>query len=104
MKRILDQAEKQDQQDDALYGSQNSGDEIPEEIRDRNQRIEKLKKIQKQLDQQGKKKVNATDADAAFMKTTGGIKTAYNAQASVDEKTQVIVAADVTNQPNDKEQ
>jgi hypothetical protein len=104
MKRILDQAQKQDQQDDALYGSDNSGDEIPEDIRDRNQRIEKLKQIQKQLDQQGKKKVNATDADAAFMKTTGGIKTAYNAQASVDEKTQVIVAADVTNQPNDKEQ
>jgi transposase len=104
MKRILDQAEKQDQQDDALYGSQNSGDEIPEEIRGRNQRIEKLKQIQKQLDQQGQEKINATDADAAFMKTTGGIKTAYNAQASVDEKTQVIVAADVTNQPNDKEQ
>jgi len=38
------------------------------------------------------------------MKTTGGIKTAYNAQAGVDEQTQVIVAADVTNQPNDKEQ
>jgi hypothetical protein len=104
MKRILDQAEKQDQQDDALYGSQNSGDEIPEEIRDRNQRIAKLKQIQKQLDQQGQEKINATDADAAFMKTTGGIKTAYNAQASVDEQTQVIVAADVTNQPNDKEQ
>jgi hypothetical protein len=104
MKRILDQAEKQDQQDDALYGSENSGDELPEEIRNRGQRIEKLKQIQKQLDQQGKEKINATDADAAFMKTTGGIKTAYNAQASVDEQTQVIVAADVTNQPNDKEQ
>ena len=60
--------------------------------------------IQKQLDRQGKEKINATDADAAFMKTTGGIKTAYNAQASVDEQAQVIVAADVTNQPNDKEQ
>lgn len=104
MKRILDQAEKQDQQDDALYGSENNGDELPKEIRDREQRIEKLKQIQKQLDRQGKEKINATDADAAFMKTTGGIKTAYNAQASVDEQAQVIVAADVTNQPNDKEQ
>lgn len=104
MKRILDQAEKQDQQDDALYGCQNSGDEIPTEIREREQRIAKLKQIQKQLDQQGTEKINATDADAVFMKTTGGIKTTYNAQASVDEDVQVIVAADVTNQPNDKEQ
>ncbi len=104
MKRILDQAEKQDQQDDALYGSENNADQLPKEIRDREQRIEKLKQIQKQLDQQGKEKINATDADAAFMKTTGGIKTAYNAQASVDEDLQVIVAANVTNQPNDKEQ
>jgi DNA-directed RNA polymerase subunit M/transcription elongation factor TFIIS len=38
------------------------------------------------------------------MKTTGGLKTAYNAQASVDEDVQVIVAAEVTNEPNDKEQ
>ena len=73
MKRILDHAEKQDQQDDALYGSENNGDELPKEIRDREQRIEKLKQIQKQLDQPGKEKINATDADAAFMKTTGGI-------------------------------
>ncbi len=104
MKRILDKAEKQDQQEDSLYGCDKTGDELPQQIRDRQQRIEKLKQIQKQLDQEGKKKVNATDADAVFMKTTGGIKTAYNAQASVDEDVQVIVAADVTNEPNDKEQ
>jgi transposase len=104
MKRILDQAEKQDQHEDAQYGCQNSGDELPKEIREREQRIEKLKQIQKQLDQQSKEKINATDADAVFMKTPGGIKTAYNAQASVDDEVQVIVAADVTSEPNDKEQ
>ena len=104
MKRILDKAQKQDQQEDTQYGSENSGDQLPEEIREREQRIEKLKQIQKQLDQQGREKLNATDPDAAFMKTTAGIKTSYNAQASVDEDVQVIVATDVTNQPNDKEQ
>ena len=104
MKRILDKAQRQDQQEDTQYGSENSGDQLPEEIREREQRIEKLKQIQKQLDQQGREKLNATDPDAAFMKTTAGIKTSYNAQVSVDEDVQVIVAADVTNQPNDKEQ
>jgi transposase len=104
MKRILDKAEKQDQHEDAQYGSDNSGDELPNEIRDREQRIEKLKQIQKQLDEESKKKINATDPDAVFMKTTGGIKTSYNAQVCVDEEVQVIVAADVTNQQNDMEQ
>ena len=104
MKHILDKADKQDQQEDTQYGFENSGDQLPEQIREREQRIEKLKQIQKQLDQQGREKLNATDADAVFMKTTAGIKTSYNAQASVDEDVQVIVAADVTNQPNDKEQ
>ena len=104
MKRILDKADEQDQHEDALYGSDKTGDELPEHIREREQRIEKLKQIKQQLEKEGKKKLNATDTDAAFMKTTGGIKTSYNAQASVDEDLQVIVAADVTNEPNDKEQ
>jgi len=104
MKRILDKADQQDQHEDALYGSDKTGDELPEHIRERDQRIEKLKQIKQQLEKEGKKKLNATDTDAAFMKTTGGIKTSYNAQASVDEDLQVIVAADVTNEPNDKEQ
>ena len=104
IKRILDKADEQDQHEDALYGSDKTGDELPEHIRDRNQRIEKLKQIKQQLEKDSKKKLNATDTDAVFMKTTAGIKTAYNAQASVDEDHQVIVAADVTNEPNDKEQ
>ena len=104
IKGILDQADKQDQLEDDLYGSDKTGDELPEHIRDRKQRIEKLKQIQQQLDKEGKKKLNATDTDAAFMKTTGGVKTSYNAQAAVDEDVQVIVAADVTNQASDVEQ
>jgi transposase len=104
MKRILDQAEQKDREEDALYGSENSGDQLPDDIRDRDRRIEKLNQIQKQLDQKGSEKINATDADATFMKTNSGIKTSYNAQACVDEETQIIVAADVTNEPNDMQQ
>lgn len=101
IKRLLDQAEKADQKEDALLGPENSGDELPKEIRDRKRRIEKLKEIKKQLDQEEKEKLNATDVDAVFMKTTAGIKTAYNAQTAVDEHQQVIIAADVTNQSYD---
>lgn len=104
IKRLLDQAQEADQKEDALFGPENSGDQLPKEIRDRNRRIEKLKEIKKQLDQEDKEKLNATDADAVFMKTTAGIKTAYNAQAAVDEHQQVIVAADVTNESYDVDQ
>jgi len=104
MKRLLDKAAKKDLEEDAFYGSDKTGDELPEEIRDRDHRIEKLKQIQEQLDKEDKKKLNATDPDAVFMKTKGGLKTSYNAQASVDEEVQIIVAAEVTNEPNDLEQ
>jgi len=101
VKRLLDQAEKIDQKEDALFGAENSGDELPKEIRDRNRRIEKLKEIKKKLDQEDKEKLNATDTDAVFMKTSAGIKTAYNAQVAVDEHSQVIVATEVSNQSYD---
>lgn len=104
IKSILDKADQMDQKEDALYGLDKSGDELPEDIRDRKQRLEKLKQIKKKLEQNGGKKVNATDEDAVFMRTTSGINAAYNAQVSADEDAQVIVAAEVTNQQNDQQQ
>jgi len=45
-----------------------------------------------------------TDPEARMMKTTDGFHYAYNAQAVVDEYSQVIVAADVTQQAGDAHQ
>ena len=104
IKSILDKADQMDQEEDALYGPDKSGDELPEDIRDRKQRLEKLKQIKKKLEQNGGKKVNATDEDAVFMKTKSGINAAYNAQVSADEDVQIIVAAEVTNEQNDQKQ
>lgn len=42
-----------------------------------------------------------TDPDSQLMKTRDGIMPAYNAQAGVDVDTQLIVHADVTDQPTD---
>lgn len=49
---------------------------------------------------------NFTDPESRIMKdsTTKGFVQAYNAQAAVDSDSQVIVAADVSNEANDKEQ
>ena len=52
-----------------------------------------------------KSKINLTDFDAKYMKEREGcIKTNYNAQGSVDEKSQFILANDVTDECNDKKQ
>lgn len=53
-----------------------------------------------------KKQYNFTDPDSRIMKdsATKAFEQAYNCQAAVDDKTQVIVASDLTQAPNDKEQ
>ena len=81
-----------------------TGDEIPEASRNQKERISKLKELQKKLKKSGEEKINKTDPDAAFMKSTNGIKTSYNAQATVEQDNQVIIAADVTNQAADVDQ
>ena len=46
---------------------------------------------------------NFTDPDSRIMKSQDGFVQAYNCQAAVDEKNQIIVAQAVTNQPPDVE-
>jgi transposase len=101
IKQWLEHAEAIDRQEDALYGPDKTGDELPEDIRDPKKRIQKLKELKKKLDAEGREKINRTDPDATFMKTSHGIQTAYNAQVAVDVGHQVVVAADVTNQASD---
>jgi transposase len=104
IKRWLEKAEAVDRKEDELYGADKTGDELPEDIRDPQKRIKKLIELKKKLAAEGGQKINKTDPDAVFMKTTHGIKTAYNAQVAVDAEHQVIVAADVTNDAADVDQ
>jgi transposase len=51
-----------------------------------------------------KDQVNLTDGDSRIMPTSGGFEQCYNAQAGVDVTTKIIVSAQVTQEPNDKQQ
>lgn len=51
-----------------------------------------------------KDQVNLTDEESRIMPTASGFEQAYNAQAAVDTETMLVIAAHVTQQPNDKQQ
>ena len=139
---LLKQAESIDQQEDAQYGVDRRGDELPEELARRQSRLKRIQQAkraleaearqvaiaeQKRRDQEDqgkqdktckgrnrravsavpddKKQYNFTDPETRIMKTNNkGWDQCGNAQAVVDETAQVIVASDVTNESNDKQQ
>ena len=110
-KTIVDYLEKVNQTDcreDEQYGADKRGDELPNEISEKKERIKKLGQVAETLRQAraklkltGKKKINLTDPDAQFQKDKLRILPGYRAQLAVDTKSQVIVALDVTNNQGD---
>lgn len=100
---ILTKAQDIDDQEDQEFGKENRGDEIPQELKDRKARLEKLKIAKKRLEEKELKKINLTDQDATFQKSHGQLVPGYRAQIAVDEKEQIIVACEVDNK-NDNSQ
>lgn len=120
--RPLEEAEKTDNEEDRLYGKGHRGDELPEELAFREKRLKKIREAKKALEERAqaeahegkrsqptpkpKDQINFTDPESRIMKdpTTKGFIQGYNAQCAVDTQSQVIVAADITLEPNDKKQ
>ena len=127
--KMFEEAEQLDKEEDEKYGQENRGDELPKELQSKKSRekairkaIKKLKKIKEGAEDKiikeknreptesefkkiNKMKINVTDNDAKFMKERNGlIKPNYNAQISVDEKEQFILANDVVDECNDQHQ
>jgi transposase len=126
VQELLRQAEEADAEEDRRYGSDRRGDELPAELAFRESRLRTIREAKAALEAEArgeaeqaraagrehpgvpaeKAQRNFTDPDSRIMPAPGG-KTfvqAYNAQAAVDSAYQVIVAAEVTTEPNDKGQ
>jgi transposase len=143
IEQLLKQAEDLDAEQDAALGSRR-GDELPDELKRREQRLSKIRQAKARLEaeaqakaeeeqrrrdeQQAKREAegrqrrgkepapldsnpeekaqtNFTDPEAKIMKQSNkGFDYSYNAQAVVDSQEQIIVAAEVTNAANDKQQ
>jgi transposase len=154
---LLATAEKTDAEEDAQYGKDRHGDELPAELQRRESRLQKIGEAKAALEQEAKEKAsqqrveaeqklaereeeerrtgkgkrgrkpcpegaqpdpdkakpddtaqrNFTDPESRIMPdgaNKGSFVQGYNAQIAVDSASQVIVAAEITQETNDKKQ
>lgn len=120
VRRLLAEADRQDEAEDTRYGKDRMGDELPEELRRRESRLKRIREAKRALEEearreaqkagnqedkpQDKKQYNFTDPQSRIMKGSDGFVQGYNCQVAVEENLQLIVGQAVTQQANDKEQ
>ena len=113
-----------DAEEDRKFGDTNPYlNEMPDGWKTKKERLEKIRAARKRLEEREKEKakaagkegapidpkaqINFTDPESRIMPdgaNRGSFVQGYNCQAVVDEKAQIIVAAETTQSPNDKEQ
>ena len=115
---LMQQAEAADIEEDETFGADNNGYNLPEELQRREERIEKIGQLRKELEEEkrleqglmesqapvieAKEQRSFADHDARMMlMKRGEFDYGYNAQACMDEGHGVIVAGDLTNEASD---
>ena len=119
---LLRRAEAADRDEDARYGADQRGDELPAELARRESRLAKIREAKTALEQEARAQAQAagkppddarppdkaqrnfTDPESKIQKTRDGFIQGYNAQIAVDATAQVIVAQQVTAASPDVEQ
>jgi len=87
------------------WGSEGGGDhQLPESLREKEKLRDLVQSQLKQLQEEQREHFNPGDPDARVMKCGARKQFAYNAQAVVEEKSQLIVAADVVSDESDNYQ
>ena len=130
--RLLAEGERVDAEEDARYGRNRSGDELPAELQRREERLRRIGAAKRALEERvrqeaeaeavepgsdeiqeepekkavpkDKDQYNFTDAESRIMKGTDGFVQAYNAQIAVEPVLQLIVGQSLTQASNDKKQ
>jgi transposase len=77
---------------------------LPEELAEKQNLKNKIQESLSRLNEENRSSMHPDEPDARMMKTRDGIRLGYNAQAVVDSKVGVIVAAEVTTDQNDERQ
>lgn len=102
----LTNAQIQDSEEDKVYGKELTGQGLPEELRSKSKRLQKLKEIIEEARSKNLDYLNTTDPEARFMKDSGinKIKPSYSAQAVLDKDSGLIVACATCDTSADNEQ
>jgi transposase len=121
VQQLLAQADAVDAAEDAEYGPDRRGDELPAELQRRESRLKRIREATRALKARAKEdaaakgqpvdsakpdskaQYNFTDPESRIMKGPDGFVQAYNVQVAVDEQ-QLIVGQAVTQETNDKKQ
>ena len=130
VRELLERAGRTDAAEDAQYGRDRRGDELPKELRRREGRLEKIRGAKARLEARaqdrarermeakgaspeavaeaeaaavpaGREQSNFTDPESRILKLKTGWVQGYNAQVMVDEASGVIVAEEVVAQSTD---
>lgn len=101
IEEAIEEAIKVDATEDKLYGEDKTGDELPDDLKDRKKRLEKIKQALNKSKEQNKEKINLTDNDANFMKDSKIIQTNYNCHLTVENKSKLILSQKVVTTPAD---
>src|SRR5215831_2340402 len=129
VERWFAEAERIDQEEDERYGVDKSGDELPEWVSNKQERLKRIQQAKAELEAEAKAKAesgpdpnktghkpkptgtpadreqrNFTDGDSRLMKAGDSFIQGYNAQAVVDSHKQVIVAQSLTPNGSDMHQ
>jgi transposase len=118
---LLAQAEAVDAAEDAAYGPDRCGNELPADLQRRESRLKRIREAKRALEARAKDEAaaagnptesakpdstaqyNFTDPESRIMKSPDGFVQGYNVQVAVDEL-QLIVGHAVTQETNDKKQ
>ncbi len=114
IEELIKKADDIDTAEDKIYHN-GTGYSIPDDLKIKEKRLEKIKKIKKELQDREekenpgkeidpKKQISYADTDAKIMKKGKDFAYCYNGQISVDSKSQIIVGQHLTQNANDKKE
>jgi transposase len=122
VRRLLNQAEAADKEEDIRLGRDRRGDELPAELQRRETRIARIREAKRALEERAREQAkskgkdpeeaqptkkaqyNFTDPESRMLKGADGFVQGYNTQIAVEPVFQLIVGQRVTQAANDKQQ
>jgi transposase len=122
VRKLLNQAEAADKEEDSQYGRDRRGDELPEELQRRETRMVRIREAKRALEERAREQAksegtdpeeaeptkkaqyNFTDPESRMLKGGDGFLQGYNTQIAVEPLFQLIVGQRVTQAANDKQQ